>query len=720
MAQRGDTLTVRCITAAQVAWLACLAMLWAWAFDASGEGMLLTMTAMLLAGATVAAASGLLARWARWALTQAGLSQGETLSMVLGESRRRAGVEGQALVRLFVAAALAAVAGSVLAMAAVFLSVKLTGVLTRHFLWTPVAWVALKVIIQWAGFLPAAGGAMAVFAAAGLIRRDSSSDPMADALGRWLRAIAAGLAIFAAAWALGADLLIFAMACGGVIAAAAGLVWWCGKAAMMESVEPNQALPSGGRRNLLATFAGLSLVLVIQVRLGGEMFGVGMVGRCLWVVGSLSMLAVMIARADRKDGPTEAHESMGVVIGVVAVVGGQMALATVALVDHGLLAFGLLAWLALQAPVVMLSARLISHQRRAWVASGGGGQGYISIASAGAAAGIVLQLVGGLSPLGWLIPTIALVWVIVAAAACAAKTDRPDAQTQWIAWALVLLGATVLSVAAPMHQLGPARRGTWLSMVGEGPPTVRLFRPRGSLPYARTWRGEGVTAAMAEVLAGEEERYARRGRWWVVSTSDRDVPDVLGIYPARSSPDPMALPSSVRRRTLLQGSEGNYLAAGQIGHGVFDGLLLAPLPADHPDAWRCYNVRTIRRCIGRVHPDGVILLRTQASAEDVGDLMAVAATFTEAVGPSWAVVEFGDGVIDMLLVGPREIGGEEAIARPSGSETVYVFPAELFQDGRTHIKPLRVLNPPGLLQGRVLRPGRLPTYLQTISSAQQE
>jgi len=75
-------------------------------------------------------------------------------------------------------------------------------------------------------------------------------------------------------------------------------------------------------------------------------------------------------------------------------------------------------------------------------------------------------------------------------------------------------------------------------------------------------------------------------------------------------------------------------------------------------------------------------------------------------------------VIDLLLAGPREIDGQQVIARPSDADGIIVFPAERMQDARTHVGPLRVLDPPGPFRGRMLNANRLRYYLQTISGGE--
>ena len=715
-----DKWMVRYAAAAQVVWLACIVMMWAWAFDASGEAMLLTLTAMLLAVAAAAAMARPLARAARWGLVQAGGSPGETLTAVLGEDGAGDGIDGRRLMRLFSAASFAAVVGSLGSMAAVFLSMKLTDVLSRHFFWTPMAWAVLKLAVQWAGMLPAAAGALAMLAAGALIRRDGAAGPTATIFRLWMAAIAAGVAFFAAAWWLGASLPALAMAMGGVMLATAVRSWWGGRAtpAMADCPGGRADRDAGGGRKVLATFAVGTLALTIQLRLLGEMFGVSMVGRWLWTAVSLLLLVRLIRRADRRAAKAWPNESIGAAIGVVAGVGGQMAMAAVALADRRLVWFGALSWLFLQAPLLAIAARAISQQRQAWPGGEASNQRYISAVTLGCGIGFAAYLLSGLGPLGWLVPSLALALSLGGAIVGARRAGRLVTGMQWVICGVIMAAATAMAVASPMHQLGSASRGVWLSLLGEGAPSARFWRADGSLPYARTWRSDQVTAAMNEVLQGADDLHARRGRWWVIATSHRDEPSIPGVYVASSVPDPTALPSSARRSFLLLGSEGNYLAAAQIGNGMFDGLLLAPLPADHPEAWRCYNERTIRRCVRRVHPNGAILLRTQASQGHIDDLMAVAATFTRVVGPSWAVVEFHDGMIDLLLAGPREIDGQDLIARPTDRAPTVVFPSERFQDDRMHIRPVRVLHPRGPRRGRALSANRLRYHLRSVSGGQ--
>jgi hypothetical protein len=155
------------------------------------------------------------------------------------------------------------------------------------------------------------------------------------------------------------------------------------------------------------------------------------------------------------------------------------------------------------------------------------------------------------------------------------------------------------------------------------------------------------------------------------------------------------------------------------GGDFYDGVFLAPIAADHPQAWRCYNEQILRRCktLAEMHnrnPEGVtygiVVLRTQVGRDRVRDALAVARTFHQAVRMGLAVVAVGRNGLDMLLVGPME-----AIQAQYGKEgkkiledveanlvnlvrnepDVFVVPIEELWEAYPGISPIRIANPPG-------------------------
>ena len=138
---------------------------------------------------------------------------------------------------------------------------------------------------------------------------------------------------------------------------------------------------------------------------------------------------------------------------------------------------------------------------------------------------------------------------------------------------------------------------------------------------------------------------------------------------------------------VVLGAEGAGLRA--VGSGdAFEATFLAPLPADHPQAWRCYNETAMSRHSRRA-PGGVMVLRTQAAAGNARAVLAVAKTFQTVMGSGWAAFHIDERTIDVLLIGPRD-----AARRPVEVEGLIVVSlAELFDGATWRVWPIRVSAP---------------------------
>ncbi|MFW6133817.1 MAG: hypothetical protein ACOC8F_07960, partial [Planctomycetota bacterium] len=149
-------------------------------------------------------------------------------------------------------------------------------------------------------------------------------------------------------------------------------------------------------------------------------------------------------------------------------------------------------------------------------------------------------------------------------------------------------------------------------------------------PQART---AAISRAVADVVA------SRPGAWQVAALLSADVPRRRAGLACSPRPAEAVRPGGGRRRV--------------------DGLLLAPLAPEHPDAWRFYNVAALRCAAERVHPGAPVLLRTQVSSDR---LAAVARTFLEAIGSGRILaVKAGRGY-DVLLGGPESaLAGSPAV-----------------------------------------------------------
>ena len=237
-----------------------------------------------------------------------------------------------------------------------------------------------------------------------------------------------------------------------------------------------------------------------------------------------------------------------------------------------------------------------------------------------------------------------------AAAAVATVIGARDArrQVQWAGVvAALLVGLAAAWLGAVRQARGtPLRPGPWLTAV-LGPAARADAAPRtlGVLPDAPTWRGPGVDAAVSLVLAEHP------GRWLVATVSALDAPPApdVGVYLTLASPQ--VLLAGVSGLAAAR-TEPDLFAATRLGRTRYDGVLLALVPAGHPDAWRCYNDRALARQLARLQDGGLAALRVQAQGDWVPVALAAVRTLSDAVGPCWVVAQ-GDGDrVDLFAAGP--------------------------------------------------------------------
>ncbi len=122
---------------ALVSWIGCLVLLWAWAFDASGSSMLLTLAATMFALATAVRlppkAARALQRIAAWFRIQDVLAM-ELAAMQTPRSARR---EVRAMMRLLAVMTILAVACALASTLAVYSAVGVIDWIALRFVWGP-------------------------------------------------------------------------------------------------------------------------------------------------------------------------------------------------------------------------------------------------------------------------------------------------------------------------------------------------------------------------------------------------------------------------------------------------------------------------------------------------------------------------------------------------------------------------------------------------------
>jgi len=684
--------------AALVAWAGAIMMLWAFVLDASGVATALTLVAMFLA---IAAA----ARWSGWVLRQSAglvtwLSEplGQAVELIAhpGVSRKR--LTGRTLQLLHAAAAGAAVGGGLLSLVLVFLAMPIVDWTIRRFGWTPLSWAGMQLALQFVMLLPLGFAASGLFGISAIVRRSRRQDRLALVSVDCLLGIAVGLMLFVAAWWLEVNMLALAGAMAALLLATAWAATMEGRptSARMLAAIAKPTSPIGAR--VMLTFAGLSFVLAVQFRLLSDLMRLGTPGKAAWAAISLAMLAWAMRRVSGRGHITKVAASAGGVIGALFAVAMQMAFAFICLSlgPRGMVA-GIMAAL-LQWPLIMLGGEFVVRHRRKFVDLGGSNSGFLSLAMAGAGMGMLIHLASGMSMLRFLPAGLVVAIGLAATIAGLIRLAGIWRRVVWSVSALIILVCAMVGVEAAAGSL----TGQWQTHSGVWLRTLihiddeEMLEFEGALPTTRTWRSEAVSEAMHEILAGPGKyRSKRRGRWWVVAGSSRDWPTTKGVYAAASVPDPSPLSRDQMSGLLLPGSEGVYLLAAKVGQEQFDGVLLAPLPADHPNAWRCYNTQTLQRCYGRLvaEGDGIMMLRTQVASENLADAYGVVKTFIECVGPSWVVAEWGEGEIDLLVAGPRTRRKRSVIDRPSDRPGAMVAPAEEFWPANTPVRSWSLLSP---------------------------
>jgi hypothetical protein len=638
----------------------------------------LTLAATMLAVSVGAPVPGRLARAFQRVLIWLGLQDVGAMELTTAAPMVSRRSDSLAAVRLLgFAAALAAACGSASTLL-IFATRPLAAWMGRHLLWTPLAWTILKIAFQMIGMLPVAVGVSVAFEVSAIVRGRSVRDACAAAFRDWMWSLAAGLLIFGIAWLAGANLVgVVIVSAVAQLAAAGWLLTRKARPARSRRRERPIENRVGLRLGLSIgfSFAILSLICALQARMLTDVVGLGLGSWACWAALSAGLLAAMMKAADRKPRPPGPPQSAGAVMGAVAAAVLQSALGMMCLARAGALA----AWVALfvlaQVPLVACATIVLSRQRRIFVASDGRPRAYLSCACAGAACGLLAYLVIGSAGLAatWLL---GLATAMLAAAAVAGIATAKDVSGQ-VGWAVcgvalagALVVATLVSIERAGEVTGNAAAGAWLTAVGGADSPMH---PAGFLPVSRqrACRSAGVTNCAESLF------FARRGVWWVVAGSASDLPAEMpgGVVAVASLPDgSIDTPGRAAGLASLAGfqrasAEVDFFRSAPLGGKMFDGIYLAPMPADHPQAWRCYNKDAIERCLSHLNPkDGVAAIRTQARAGRLYSALAAVATFHSVVGQSWVVMDLNNNRIDLMIAGPAR-----KIRRPLPQQGVHVL-----------------------------------------------
>ena len=686
-----DRAIVICISAALALWTCCLVILLHVAFDASGESTLVAISATLMGFSFAVVLPGRLVRavWrvGRW------VGLGGALAAVPGavgptQSRTR---EARAMMRLLAAASVLATVGGVVSMGAVHLCRTITDALTDALLFSRAGWTLCKLILQFAAMLPMAGGAAVVFLVLGMIRTGSGRDIYASVFREWMWGVAIGLGAFGVCWEIGLDVRALAATTAVVLVAAAAVILQRRRVTTRPVwlQWPVESPTVGRRAGIALTFGILALAIVLQLRLAGDAVGIGTGAGGCWAAVSLGLLAHFLRIADRRSRPPGKRPRVGATVGLFAGLLLQGSLLVSATGGGAVRVVCVAFAVALQVPIAAMGGGILSRQRRMFAYAGGRARSYVSSASGGAGVAIVVYVIVASVPSGPLIVLAAAFGLCaIAVVAGIALTRRTADQLKWAATGVTLLLALTAAMLGAIRgargRFGMLRAGVWLTTVSGARTSSRPQRSQGVLPHPPTWRGEGIDAVLRDILS------ERRGRWIAAVTSRSDLPPNVGrgVHVMVCSPDPSAVPSGAWDDPFVVGSDAGFFRADRHTRRRFDGALLAVIPADHPQGWRCYGERTVRRFLHRLNPDGVGVLRLQSRDGGMGLALAAARAFHDAVGTCWVAFEHRDGQVDLLLAGPVS-----RIRRPRNRGGLIVFRGRRLWYEWSGVAPLRVVRP---------------------------
>ena len=707
VSNRVDRLIGLWMSAALALWSAALVVVCGVEYDLAGNSFAITVAALGLALWTTASWPGAFARACQRLLPSMGLW--DVLSSGAGpvggpakvpKGRGGAGGKGESLAmsRLLSGAAAVAAAGGLASTGVIFLAGAAVAAGGGRFMWDPVGWAALRLLVEWAAMLPMGLGISLTVLLTTMARAGSARDSWAGAVRENLLGLGVGLGAMGAAWWAGADPLGVALvACVALAAAGAARLQFPHavparrRTAGIVSSGPSRAL----RLGVAAGLAGLAVAITAQMRIMRDAMSAGFGAQLVWAAASLALLAALMARADKRarmpalgapiGGALQAH---GGVLGLLAGLVLQCSLAIrcgaggADAVVCGLMSAGA------QVPLAALGAAVLSRQRRQFAHAGGRCRQYLAMAGAGLVAAMVLyQAAGAVTMLGGAGVSAAIAGMVLASVGLIRNARRPGQGVRWTACCGVLILACGIAPAAALRGLGPVSAGQWLTAwAGDAAGAVRM-----SAAPAR-WRGESVAAAAGELMA------LHPGRWWLVCAGQGDLPAPLPVGVTASvaltdrsaaSPGggegpwgPQAGGRKGRRET--RGYVGDYIDELTRDRRQYEGIYLCPLSASHPDAWRCYSPAAIALCRAKLVGGGVLALRTQVGRDGAEDCLAVASSFERAIGGGWAVLATGpDGGLDMLLIGPSVAAG-----RPGPVEGALVVPlAALLPPGQA-VRPM--------------------------------
>jgi len=690
-----DRITVVWIATVLLVWTASLVVLWGLAFDTSGTSILVTLTATLWAVSLAAVVPGRTVRAIRRILRWFRLGDSLPIALAAGGPKSSRRGEAQAMMRLLGVVALLSALGGLGSTGMIFLSQELIDGLTSEMLFSHVTWTLCKLLIQFVGMFPMGLGIALSFLATGMIRLGSGRDVYASLVRDWVLAAPIALVVFLILQYFAVSLLVVGGLCGlGMLLAA--LVTLQRQVLTLRPGGLRKPVETPGiarRAKTAASFAAIAITVQLQLRLLSDSSGAGPLQSGCWVAGSAVLIWWFLRRMDRRSHMPSRSQMIGARIGIAVSLSLQVGLLIAAIGGTIPVLLSVILAAGAQIPTSALGATIISRQRRLFAYAGGRARGYLSCAAGGAGLGLLGYLLIGSIPgdlsvfpfqmVVMLLGVIILCTVSILSGAVEAKGS--GLQSRWTTIGAVLTFAVTAGLLGTTLQAtlrtGPVKPGVWLTAAGRRDGESAFLE--GTLPHSPQWRGEEIDDALGRILS------EGKGRWLVGAVSRRDLPrDIAqGVHMFVCSPDPSSVPPGAWGELPIVAADGDLFSVSLLRRERFDGLLLALLPGDHPDAVKCYNDHTMSRLVKCLQPNARAVLRIRTGESGLGVALAAAKTFQQAVGPCWVVVQHDAHRADILLAGPIS-----RVRRPRTGKGRYVARAKQLWYECPEVRPIRLVH----------------------------
>jgi hypothetical protein len=421
---------------------------------------------------------------------------------------------------------------------------------------------------------------------------------------------------------------------------------------------PVEFSPLRRRMGIAATFAVVAVVAASQLRLLNDSAGISMGLSGMWLAVSAAMLAGFLRWADHKSRPPGRTQRIGANLGIALGVGLQAGLWITSVAGGWTAGVCVFMGCFTQISILALAAIVISRQRRRFAEVGGRARAYWAASMLGGGLGLagyagILAIPGGLKWLllgGLLLCSLAIVVSVM-------QIRRTEKQGQWALWGVGALLALAMAILGGwrtvVSQTGPLRAGVWLSGISRMDEAGR-YHAWDVLPLGRVGRSAELSRALNRLMANTG------GHWLAAVLGREDIPVSLEspyfmVSLTVSLPDPGEIRGRQWREPGMVSCEKDTFAGARINPDRFTGVLLAGVPADHPEAWRFYNLDYLRGQLRRLNPHGVAAMRIRSGPGSCGRALAAARTFERALGAScWvAVSSQGEGA-ELLVVGPAD------------------------------------------------------------------